>query len=138
RTTFSSRARGITIHSSRSRFAARLNSGVRPQQESSMDDDAWSKAIAALIADSLVDGGVIDHEAVGPASEIIAAEVWARWLVRDYPPGASDSSERVTGEPTGASPAAGWGLAHDSSRRVRRGVTRALGGHETTLLACSN
>jgi hypothetical protein len=71
-----------------------------------MNDDAWSKDIAALIANSLVDAGVIDREAVERASEIIAEEIWTRLLVGDYPPGASDSSKRATGKP-GSNPVAG-------------------------------
>jgi hypothetical protein len=54
-----------------------------------------------------VDGGVIDREAIERAREIIAEEIWTRLLVGDYPPGAFDSSKRVTGKPAGSNPSAG-------------------------------
>lgn len=69
-----------------------------------MNDDTWSKEVAALVADSLVDGGVIDRAAVERAGEIIAEEIWVRLLVGDYPPGASDASKRPTAKPAGSNP----------------------------------
>jgi hypothetical protein len=72
-----------------------------------MNDDAWSKDIAALIADSLVDGRVIDRGLVARAGEIIAEEIWARLLVGDYPPGATDPRMRTGGKPTGSGPVSG-------------------------------
>jgi hypothetical protein len=67
-----------------------------------MNDDAWSKDIAVLIADSLVDGRVIDRGSVARAGEIIAEEIWARLLVGDYPPGATDPGARPGGKPKGS------------------------------------
>ena len=45
----------------------------------------WSRAVAELAADALIDGEVIAAEQSDRATEIIAEEIWARLLVRDYP-----------------------------------------------------
>ena len=60
-----------------------------------MNDDKWSKEIGELIADALVDGGLINREELPRAAEIIAEEIWTRLLCKDYPPGATDPSKRA-------------------------------------------
>ena len=72
-----------------------------------MNDDKWSKDIAALISDALLDGGVIEEASFDRASEIIAEEIWVRLLCGDYPPGATDPGKRVIGPQDGSSPATG-------------------------------
>ena len=60
-----------------------------------MNDDQWSKAVAVIVADSLVDGGLLDRAQIPRASEIIAEEIWVRLLCEDYPPGATDPNKRA-------------------------------------------
>ena len=70
-----------------------------------MNDDQWSKEIAELIADALVDGGLFKREGLPQAAEIIAEEIWTRLLCKDYPPGATDPSKRALAqEPLPRSP----------------------------------
>ena len=80
-----------------------LSSSVRPQQVSPLNDDQWSKDIAVLVADALSDGGLIDQSKIPQAAEIIAKEIWIRFLCKDYPPGATDPSKRP-GEQKGHPP----------------------------------
>jgi hypothetical protein len=55
---------------------------------SSEFDDEWSQSIAVLIADALVDGGVITREQMPRAIEIAAEELYVRCTVKDFPPSA--------------------------------------------------
>jgi hypothetical protein len=47
---------------------------------------AWSDNVACIVADALMDGGVITEDALDRATAIIAEEIFARLCVRDYPP----------------------------------------------------
>ena len=64
----------------------------------SANDDEWSKDIAILIADSLVDAGMISREQMPRATEIIAEELWTRLLVKDYPPSSLPSEPHIAGK----------------------------------------
>jgi hypothetical protein len=46
----------------------------------------WSDAVALLVADALVDGGIVAPGEFARASEIIAEELWIRLLTNDRPP----------------------------------------------------
>ena len=46
----------------------------------------WCDNIAGLVADALVDGGMVQHSDFKQAAEIISEEIWIRLLTNDYPP----------------------------------------------------
>jgi hypothetical protein len=48
-------------------------------------DTEWSRRIAVLCADALVDGKIIERGALKKAAEIIEEEIAARMAVNDYP-----------------------------------------------------
>jgi len=50
-----------------------------------MDPEQWSKEIAELVADALVDAKVIEREDFSKASEIVAEEIWVRLNMGDHP-----------------------------------------------------
>jgi hypothetical protein len=49
----------------------------------------WCDSIAGLVADALVDGGMVQHSDFKQAAEIISEEIWVRLLINDYPPSPS-------------------------------------------------
>lgn len=58
-----------------------------------MDPLAWSKSVAALGVDALIDHGLIRREDFEKATAIIAEEIHVRLCVGDYPshvPGGSE------------------------------------------------
>lgn len=55
-----------------------------PDGEQSLQ--AWCDSIARLVADALVDGGMVQHSDFKQAAEIISEEIWIRLLINDYPP----------------------------------------------------
>jgi hypothetical protein len=46
----------------------------------------WSRSVADLAVDSLIDHGLVKKEDFDRAAEIAAEEIWIRLLARDYPP----------------------------------------------------
>jgi hypothetical protein len=54
--------------------------------------EEWSQAIAALVADALLDAKLLDPSHVARATEVIAEEIWVRVNMGDLPPAASTDS----------------------------------------------
>lgn len=50
------------------------------------DAERWCEDIASLIADALMDGGLVDKDQFEKAQAIIAEELFVRLTVQDYPP----------------------------------------------------
>ncbi len=48
--------------------------------------ESWSKAIAVLAVDALVDARLLKKEDVDRAEAIVAEEIWVRLMMGDYPP----------------------------------------------------
>jgi hypothetical protein len=59
-----------------------------------VNDEQWSKDVAELVADALVDAGLFPREQFARATEIVAEEIWVRFVCGDYPPGATDPTKR--------------------------------------------
>ena len=51
-----------------------------------MNTDEWSKRVAALAVDALVDHGILKQEDFDTALEIAAEEIRIRLVMNDYPP----------------------------------------------------
>jgi hypothetical protein len=51
-----------------------------------MTTKEWSRSVAGLAVDSLIDHGLVKKEDFRRAAEIAAEEIWIRLLARDYPP----------------------------------------------------
>jgi hypothetical protein len=51
-----------------------------------MTPKQWSRSVANLAVDSLVDHGLVKKEDFERAAEIAAEEIWIRLLAHDYPP----------------------------------------------------
>ena len=51
-----------------------------------MSADQWSKDVAVLAADALVDAKLVQSSSLAKAAEIIAEEIWIRLQAGDYPP----------------------------------------------------
>ena len=51
-----------------------------------MNTDEWSKTVAALALDALVDHGLLKREDFDVALEIAAEEIRIRLVMNDYPP----------------------------------------------------
>jgi hypothetical protein len=54
--------------------------------ERTVGAESWCDAIGHLVADALVDAGVIRIEDLESAKSVIAEELFARLSVEDYPP----------------------------------------------------
>ena len=51
-----------------------------------MDIESWSKGVAQLAVDALVDAGLIKQEEFKGAVAIVAEEIFVRLALGDYPP----------------------------------------------------
>jgi hypothetical protein len=51
-----------------------------------MNTDSWSRTVAALALDALVDHGLLKREDFDAALEIAAEEIRIRLVMGDYPP----------------------------------------------------
>jgi hypothetical protein len=51
-----------------------------------MDIKTWSKGVAELAVDALLDAGLVRREDFEPAVEVVAEEILVRLCLRDYPP----------------------------------------------------
>jgi hypothetical protein len=50
-----------------------------------MSDKKWSDGVATLVADALVDAGILKIEELEKALEIISEEINVRLCLNDYP-----------------------------------------------------
>ena len=50
-----------------------------------MEDKDWSKSVADLAADALIDAGLIQKDQLDEASDVIAEEVLVRLCMNDRP-----------------------------------------------------
>ena len=58
-----------------------------------MDDSKWSKRLGVLIADALVDAGLIAKPDLSRAADVAAEEILIRLIMRDRP-AATDESRK--------------------------------------------
>jgi hypothetical protein len=59
-----------------------------------MNDITWSKRLGVLIADALVDAGLISKSELSRAADIAAEEILVRLSMKDRPPQAADGSQK--------------------------------------------
>lgn len=57
--------------------------------------ETWSKAIATLAVDALLDSGHVTKKDFDEVVDIVATEIWVRLLTHDYPPPHEPQPERT-------------------------------------------
>ena len=65
---------------------ARLSEKRTPEDELVAGIDLSARDMASLIADALIDGGVVKEDERTKCEEIAAEEIWVRKLLVDGPP----------------------------------------------------